>query len=96
MNPAEAAVAEDAEDVAFLRLTDDVFHDLIGGGDIIRLGVGGADVFHPPGRIESFFGGYLLDQWLGTAPLFSLIVLGLGVAAAIRNMLQAVAADDDT
>ena len=25
MNPAEAAVAEDAEDVAFLRLTDDVF-----------------------------------------------------------------------
>ena len=26
MNPAEAAVAEDAEDVAFLRLTDDVFH----------------------------------------------------------------------
>tara|TARA_B100000929_G_scaffold217226_1_gene173919 strand:- start:2209 stop:2367 length:159 start_codon:yes stop_codon:yes gene_type:complete len=43
-----------------------------------------------------FFGGYLLDQWLGTAPLFSLIGLGLGVAAAIRNMLQAVAADDDT
>ena len=27
MNPAEASVAEDAEDVAFLRLTDDVFHD---------------------------------------------------------------------
>ena len=61
VNPAEAAVAEDAEDVAFLRLTDDVFHDLIGGGDIIRLGVGGADVFHQPGRIESFFGGYLLE-----------------------------------
>jgi F0F1-type ATP synthase assembly protein I len=42
-----------------------------------------------------FFGGYLLDQWLGTTPLLSLIGLGLGVAAAIRNLLQAVAADDD-
>ncbi|MED5559237.1 MAG: AtpZ/AtpI family protein [Acidobacteriota bacterium] len=43
-----------------------------------------------------FFGGYLLDQWLRTTPLLSLIGLGFGVAAAIRNMLQAVAADDDT
>ena len=42
-----------------------------------------------------FFGGYLLDQWWGTTPLLSLIGLGLGVAAAIRNLLQAVAADDD-
>ena len=42
-----------------------------------------------------FFGGYLLDRWLGTMPLFALIGLVLGVAAAIRNLLQTVAADDD-
>lgn len=43
-----------------------------------------------------FFGGYMLDRWLGTVPLFALIGLIFGVAAAIRNLLQTVATDDDT
>jgi F0F1-type ATP synthase assembly protein I len=50
----------------------------------------------PVSTALGFFGGYFLDQWLGTIPLFSLIGLGLGVAAAIRNLLRTVAADDDT
>ena len=42
-----------------------------------------------------FFFGYLIDQWLGTVPLFALLGLGLGVVAAIRNLLRAVASDKD-
>ena len=40
-----------------------------------------------------FFFGYLIDQWLGTVPLFALLGLGLGVVAAIRNLLRTVASD---
>jgi len=53
-------------------------------------------IMFPVSTALGFFGGYFLDQWLGTIPLFSLIGLGLGVAAAIRNLLRTVAADDDT
>ena len=41
------------------------------------------------------FGGYMIDGWLGTTPLFAFIGLGFGVAAAIRNLLQTVASDKD-
>ncbi len=53
-------------------------------------------IMFPVSIALGFFGGYVLDQWLGTIPLFALIGLGLGVVAAIRNLLQTVAADDDT
>ena len=54
----------------------------------------------PVSILLGFFGGYLLDRWLGTIPLFAIVGLALGVAAAIRNLLQTVAAnppesDDD-
>ncbi len=61
MNPAEAAVAEDAEDVAFRRLAGDVAHDFVGGGEVVRLGAGGTDVFHQLGQVESFVGGDLFE-----------------------------------
>ena len=32
--------------------------------------------------------GYYLDRWLGTEPVFLLILTGLGVAAAIRSLLR--------
>ena len=37
-----------------------------------------------------FFGGYYLDQWLGTSPLFALVGTGIGVAAAVRNLFRTV------
>lgn len=40
-----------------------------------------------------FFLGYLIDRRLGTVPLFALLGLGLGVVAAIRNLLRTVASD---
>ena len=30
--------------------------------------------------------GYYADRWLGTAPLFLLIGIGLGIGAAFRNL----------
>ena len=30
--------------------------------------------------------GYYLDKWLGTDPWLSMIFLGLGIAAAFRNL----------
>ncbi len=53
-------------------------------------------IMFPVAIVLGFFGGFVLDRWLGTLPLFALIGLGLGVVAAIRNLLQTVAADDDT
>jgi ATP synthase protein I len=32
--------------------------------------------------------GWLLDYWLGTTPLFLILGLGLGFAAAIMNVLR--------
>lgn len=31
-------------------------------------------------------GGYYLDRWLGTQPWFALVGLGVGIAAAFRNL----------
>jgi F0F1-type ATP synthase assembly protein I len=42
-----------------------------------------------------FFGGYMLDGWLGSRPWFSLLGLVLGFVAATRNLLQTVSIDDD-
>ena len=53
-------------------------------------------IMFPVAITLGFFGGYMLDRWLGTVPLFALIGLTLGVTAAIRNLLQTVATDDDT
>ena len=33
-------------------------------------------------------GGYFLDRWLGTKPLFTLIGLGVGIATGIREFLR--------
>jgi F0F1-type ATP synthase assembly protein I len=32
--------------------------------------------------------GWLLDRWLGTAPIFALIVAGLGLAGGLIKILQ--------
>jgi F0F1-type ATP synthase assembly protein I len=32
--------------------------------------------------------GWLLDRWLGTTPVFSLIVAGLGLAGGVIEILQ--------
>ncbi len=50
-------------------------------------------IMFPVSIALGFFGGYLIDRWLGTVPLFALIGLGLGTTAAIRNLLQTVASD---
>jgi ATP synthase protein I len=31
-------------------------------------------------------GGYYLDRWLGTGPWLALVGLGIGIAAAFRNL----------
>jgi len=51
-------------------------------------------IMFPVAIALGFFGGYMLDLWLGTVPVFALVGLGFGVAAAIRNLLQTVASDD--
>ena len=51
-------------------------------------------IMFPVAITLGFFGGYLLDRWLGTVPLFALIGLIFGVAAAIRNLLRTVATDN--
>ena len=33
-------------------------------------------------------GGYFLDRWIGTSPLFTLIGLGLGIATGVREFLR--------
>ncbi len=50
-------------------------------------------IMFPVSIALGFFGGYMIDRWLGTVPLFALIGLGLGTTAAIRNLLQTVASD---
>jgi len=52
-------------------------------------------IMFPVAIALGFFGGYLIDRWLGTIPLFALVGLCFGVAAAIRNLLQTVASDRD-
>jgi len=52
-------------------------------------------IMFPVAIALGFFGGYLIDRWLGTIPLFALVGLCFGVAAAIRNLLQTVASDKD-
>ncbi len=52
-------------------------------------------IMFPVAIALGFLGGYMIDRWLGTVPLFAIIGLGFGVAAAIRNLLQTVASDKD-
>ena len=33
-------------------------------------------------------GGYFLDRWLGTTPWFTLIGLGVGIAAGFRELIK--------
>ena len=35
-------------------------------------------------------GGYFLDRWLGTKPLFTLIGLGVGIASGFREFFRAI------
>jgi ATP synthase protein I len=35
-------------------------------------------------------GGYFLDRWAGTSPWFTLIGIGLGVAAGFRGLFRSV------
>jgi F0F1-type ATP synthase assembly protein I len=42
-----------------------------------------------------FFAGYILDGWLGTLPLFALLGLVMGFAAATRNLLKTISIEDD-
>ena len=52
-------------------------------------------IMFPVSIALGFLGGYLLDRWIGSTPLFALIGMGFGVAAAIRNLLRVSAADND-
>jgi F0F1-type ATP synthase assembly protein I len=35
-------------------------------------------------------GGYFVDRWLGSTPLFTLIGIGIGAAAGFRELLRAL------
>lgn len=35
-------------------------------------------------------GGYFLDRWLGTKPVFTLIGLGVGIATGFREFFRAI------
>jgi ATP synthase protein I len=35
-------------------------------------------------------GGYFLDGWLGTKPVFTLIGLGVGIASGFREFFRAI------
>ena len=35
-------------------------------------------------------GGYFVDRWLGTTPWFTLIGIGVGVAAGFRGLFRSV------
>ena len=37
-------------------------------------------------------GGYYLDRWLGTNPWFTLIGIGVGVAAGFRDLFRSIKA----
>jgi len=52
-------------------------------------------IMFPVAIALGFFGGYMIDRWLDTVPLFALIGLVFGVVAAIRNLLQTVASDEN-
>ena len=52
-------------------------------------------IMFPVAVALGFYLGYLLDRRLGTVPLFAIVGMALGVAAAIRNLLQTVASDND-
>lgn len=52
-------------------------------------------IMFPVAVALGFYVGYRLDLRLGTVPLFAIVGLALGVAAAIRNLLQAIASDED-
>jgi F0F1-type ATP synthase assembly protein I len=52
-------------------------------------------IMFPVAIAIGFFGGYLLDGWLGSYPWCSLLGLVLGFVAATRNLLQTVSIDDD-
>ena len=52
-------------------------------------------IMFPVAITLGFFGGYYVDQWFGTVPLFALVGLGLGFVAALRNLLQTVASDEN-
>ena len=38
--------------------------------------------------------GYFIDRWLGTSPLFMLLLLFAGLFAGIRNFLRIAAKND--
>ena len=52
-------------------------------------------MMYPVAIAIGFFGGLLLDGWLGTRPLFALLGLVLGFAAATRNLLKTISIEDD-
>jgi F0F1-type ATP synthase assembly protein I len=54
-----------------------------------------AGIMFPVAIALGFFGGYYVDQWFGTVPLFALVGLGLGFTAALRNLLQTAASDEN-
>ena len=39
--------------------------------------------------------GVMLDRWLGTAPLFLLLGIGIGFAAGLRNLARSLQQQDD-
>jgi F0F1-type ATP synthase assembly protein I len=40
--------------------------------------------------LGGFFGGYLLDRWLGTTPAFILILSFFGIAAAVYLVIREI------
>jgi F0F1-type ATP synthase assembly protein I len=48
-----------------------------GLGFVLFAGIGGG-----------YFLGWLVDRWLGTAPIFGLILAGLGLAGGLIEVLQ--------
>jgi F0F1-type ATP synthase assembly protein I len=40
--------------------------------------------------LGGFFGGYLLDRWLGTTPAFILVLSFLGIAAAVYLVIREI------